>query len=596
MNGLISSDTINAVQQATDIVSVIGEYTKLERRGNDWWGCCPFHNEKTASFHVDPDKKFYYCFGCHAGGDVIKFIMEIEKLSYTEAVTSLAKRAGIEVVYTNGTESLQQKQQDNIKDQYLDLYNRLASTFHYMLMQTEAGKAAIDYIKKRGLSEEIIEKFKLGYSPSDRFWLKSFLTKKNYSNKFLSNSGLFSKKYPDSAFFSDRLMFPIFNRKGQTVAFGGRILYGTGPKYLNSSDLIQYKKGETLYAFNFAKKSIMENKKVIFCEGYMDVIAYHQCGITYAVAPLGTALTEKQIHLVSNFADTILLSFDSDGAGQQATKKAIYLCRRLGLTVKIIQLQNGKDPSEIMLNFGKEILTNYVNSAILDNEYLLSVLANEYSVNTPEGKTKAALEFFTYIDSLQTDMQKDSCLEQLSQVYNLKPEAVRRDYENRAQSVQSALFRQRQRIVQQKPPIREIKLNFELRTILAVMSEPGQYEKLHSELTADDFEDSLAKELFIILEKCFKEGNVSPSAVLTKCRDENVQNMITRVIASGEFKNNTLKLISDSIKQIKRTTLEKRRKEIIHRIGCFNPITEEDRNMMKSLLSEKMKIDNKLKK
>ena len=320
MAGLISQQTIESVQNVSDIVAVVGEYTKLERRsGNDWWGCCPFHNEKTASFHVDGDKKFYYCFGCHAGGDIIKFMMEMEKISYTDAVRSLAKRAVIEVVYADG-QLPEHSRNDDLKDSYIDLYERTATLFHYLLTQTDGGKPALAYITGRGLTLDIINKFKLGYAPTNRRWLKTFLLKKNFSEDFLNNSGLFSKKYPDISFFSDRLMFPIFNRRGQCVALGGRILNGEGPKYLNSGDLIQYKKGETLYAFNFAKNAIREEKKVIFCEGYMDCIAYHQCGITYAVAPLGTALTEDQLKIVHGFADTVLLSFDSDGAGQNATQ------------------------------------------------------------------------------------------------------------------------------------------------------------------------------------------------------------------------------------------------------------------------------------
>ena len=360
----ITQESIDEVSSRTDIVRLIGEYVPLTQRGNDWWGCCPFHNEKTPSFSVSPDKKFYYCFGCHASGTAFKFIQEMEKLSFPEAVEFLAKKAGVELHYSEGGgPEHKDDSKTKLRNEYIDLYSRVATTFHYMLMETEAGRFARDYITKRGLTNETLEKFKIGYSPADRKWLRSFLEKKNYSAEFLNNSGLFSKKYPDVAFFSDRLMFPIFDRKGDVVAMGGRFLRGDkdkSPKYLNSGDLIQYKKGNTLYAFNFAKQAIRENKKVILCEGYMDCIAYHQCGINYAVAPLGTALTEEQVALVKPFVDTVYLSFDSDGAGQNATKKAILMCRRHSLTVKIIRLDGGKDPAEIMLNFGKEYLTKII--------------------------------------------------------------------------------------------------------------------------------------------------------------------------------------------------------------------------------------------
>jgi DNA primase len=592
MPGLISQQTIESVQNSSDIVAVVGEYTKLERRsGNDWWGCCPFHNEKTASFHVDGDKKFYYCFGCHAGGDVIKFVMEMEKVSYTDAVRSLAKRAGIEVVYSGG-EIPEHSRDDDLRDQYIDLYERTASLFHYLLTQTDGGKPALAYITGRGLSADTINKFKLGYAPADRKWLKNFLRRKNFSDEFLNSSGLFSKKFPDSAFFSDRLMFPIFNRRGQCVALGGRIINGEGPKYLNSGDLIQYKKGETLYAFNFAKNTIREEKKVIFCEGYMDCIAYHQCGITYAVAPLGTALTEDQLKIVHGFADTVLLSFDSDGAGQNATLRAILMCRAQGFTVKIIRLSGGKDPAEIMVNFGAETLTNEVNNAIFDSDFLLSKLGQEYAVDTPEGKTKASLAFFPYVDSLQSDIQRESCLEQLCQAFNLKPEAVKRDFDNRDQARERLKIRQ---ITPTDKQSAEIKLNAELRAVLAVIADLDQYKVMRAELTVDDFQDPVAKKLFIILEDCFREQTVSVSSILNHCEDEEMQRMITRVISSGEFSQNGSRVVQDSIQLIKRNSLERKRDELMNRIRLFNPVTPSDLQQLNELLEEKMNLDSRLK-
>ncbi|MBR4790768.1 MAG: DNA primase, partial [Treponema sp.] len=439
MAGFISQETIDQVRSQTDIASVIGDYTVLKSRGpNDFWGCCPFHGEKTPSFHVDTDKKFYHCFGCHASGDVIKFIMEVEKLSYVEAIETLAKKSGIPIRYKEGGVPNDYKKDDSI-EKNIELYERTAGMFHYFLMETEQGKKALDYITKRGLTKETIQKFKLGYAPADRKWLKQFLISKNFSPEFLNKSGLFSQKYPDFSFFSDRLMFPIFNRKGQVVAFGGRVIPPADEsqrKYLNSGDLPQFKKRETLFGFNFAKNTIREKKSIIFCEGNMDVIAYHQCGLDYAVATLGTALTEDHIKMISGFVagGTVYLSFDSDGAGQEATWKAIKLCREHDLTVKVIQLKGGKDPAEIMLKFGAENLTIQVQNAILDSDYLLNKVGKKYPVDTPEGKTKAALEYFSYVDTLKSDIQRESCLEQLAQVFNLKPEAVMRDFLNRIQA------------------------------------------------------------------------------------------------------------------------------------------------------------------
>ncbi|MBQ0161831.1 MAG: DNA primase [Treponema sp.] len=590
MGGRISKRTIEAIQSC-DIVSVVNDYTHMEKKGSAWWGCCPFHHEKTASFHIEEGKNLYYCFGCHAGGDIVKFFMEMEKLSYVDALTALAKRFNIEVIYEDG--SYVPQKEDNTKELYIDLYNRTASMFHYLLTETPQGKPALEYITKRGLTPETIQKFKIGYSPADRKWLKNFLISKNFTPDFLSKSGLFSAKYPDITIFAGRLMFPIFNKDGNAVALGGRILEGEGPKYINSPEMPHYKKRETLYAYNFAKKAIREKKTVILCEGYMDAIAYHQCGIDYAVAPLGTAFTDGQVKMLAPFVETVLLSFDSDGAGQAATMKAIIMCRQMDLTVKIIQLKGGKDPAEIMLNFGPDTLTNAVNNAILDNDFLLSKLGEKYPKKTPEDKIKAALEFFPYVDSLSSDIQKDSTLEQFSQVFNTKLEAVKRDFVNRDRA-RSSLENRKTDVG--TPAIQDIKLNAELRTILAVISNLEQFNLLHEQVTINDFEDPLARKLFIILEECHREEDISIPAILNHCPEEEVQRMIAKVISSREFEfeKENLTYVKESIAMIKRNSLERQREKLMNKIRQFKPITPDDQNTLAQFLKEKMEIDRKL--
>lgn len=600
MGGIISKETVEAVNQNADIVSVISEYTKLERRGgSDYWGCCPFHGEKTASFHVDSEKKFYHCFGCHASGNVIKFVMEMEKVTFPECVSSLARKFGIPVRYQEGGnfQNRDYKKEEDKKELYIDLYERTASMFHYLLMETEQGKKALDYVTKRGLTKETIEKFKLGYAPADRLWLKKFLRSKNYSDVFLKESGLFSSNYPDIAFFSDRLMFPIFNRKGQAVAFGGRVLPPANEKerkYMNSGDLPQFKKRETLFGFNFAKNSMRQNKRIIFCEGNMDVIAYHQSGLDFAVATLGTALTEEHIKMIQPFVagGCVYLSFDSDEAGQKATKKAIFLCRKSELTVRIIQLKGGKDPAEIMLKFGKENLTAQVNSAILDSDYFLLRLGEKYPVDTPEGKTKAALEFFEYVDSLQSDIQKESCLEQLCQAYNLKPEAVKRDFNNRNQAKERISIRQNNETKEQKV---KIKLDAELRGLISVTADLNQFKVLRSELTKDDFENPAAKKFFEILEECFNGNSLSISAILEKCNDDALVNLITEALSSGVYQSDKVStVIQDTIKLIKKNKLDDQRNKLLQRIRNYTVVTEDDRQQLNALLIQKLELDKQV--
>ncbi len=596
MAGYISQETINAIHTSANIIQVVEEYTKLEKRGaNDWWGCCPIHHEKTASFHVDGDKHFYYCFGCHASGDVIKFVMEMEKLSYVEAITLIAKKSGIPIKY-DGNRPDNFEKPDNKADEYIELYDRTSNMFHYLLMETEQGKTALKYIKDRGLSDEILKKFKLGYSPADGYWLKKFLKEKNFSEDFLNESGLFCKNNKDWAFFCDRLMFPIFNRKGQTVAFGGRILHEKGEndrKYLNSGDLVQYKKRETLYAFNFAKNSIRENKKIIICEGYMDCIAYHASGIEYAVAPLGTALTEEQIKMIMGFVDTVYLSFDSDGAGQNATVKSIYLCRKQGLTVKVIKLKGGKDPAEILLKYGKENLTAQVNNAILDSDYLLNKVGEIYPLDTPDGKTKAAMEFFSYVDCLQSDIQKESSLEKLSQALSLKPEAVKRDFLNRDQARKRLGIRENNDNTVQNTPLN---LNAELRGLIAVTADLNQFKIMRSSLNDDDFQNPVAKRFYSILKECCDSENYSIPGILSKCNEDaetvKLVPVISRAISSSVYNEENLSQITqDTINYVKRSLIDKQRDEILKQIREMLVVTEEDKQSMNSLLVKKMELD-----
>lgn len=584
----ISAQTIDEVVSRTDLASLVGEYAKLEKKGVDYWACCPFHNEKTASFKIDNDKKMYHCFGCHVSGGLINFYMEMEKVNFPEAVLALAKKAGVVIQYDGP--NVQEQPQNTKKEEYIELYNRISGTYNYFLTQEEQGKKALEYLKSRGITDETIETFQLGYSPKDMYFLKRFLTKKNFSGEFLAESGLFSKKYPDISFFSNRLMFPICNRHGQTIAFGGRILEGDGPKYLNSGDLIQYKKRENLYAFNIARQHIRNEKCVIICEGYMDVIAFHQAGVKIAVAPLGTALTEEQIRLLRSFCDTFYLCFDSDKAGQDATFKSILLCRENDVSVSIIKLENGKDPAEILLNFGSENLTNFKNSVIIDNEYLLSVIMNRYPVNTPEGKMRICLDYFPYLDSLQSDVQRESNFEYLCQTLGLTIDAVKADYKNRDSAKKKLEYSEKGK---ENKTQGVVKLDAELRALVAVIANFDFFPIMRSSLSVDDFENSIAREMFITLEECFREGAVSCESILSRCSEE-IKNTVTKSITSGEFATNSQQFIEDSMQMLRKKSLIKKREKILNRMRQMQSNSQEDAQLLETLLSDKMNIDFEL--
>ena len=589
--GRISAETIDEVNRRTDIVAVVGEYTRLERRGSDWWGCCPFHNEKTPSFHVIPDRGMYHCFGCGKGGGVVNFVMELEKLTFVEAVESLAKKSGVEIIYEGGSVN-PDLPRDTTKDDLIELYGRVAGSFHYLLLNSAQGEKALKYLESRKVSREIIEKFKIGYSPVDRRWLHDFLGKKGYSSEFLEKSGLFSKKYPGTAFFSNRLMFPINNRKGQVVAFGGRILEGEGPKYLNSGDLPQYKKGETLFAFDFALPEIRSTKSVIFCEGYMDVLAWHQAGVLRAVAPLGTAFTPEQAKLVRSFAETVYLCFDSDTAGQTATYKAILLCRQSGFEVRVIEIKNGKDPADILQNEGAESLKKLLDYSIIDLDYLVLAAGTRFDTGNPEGKTRASAFLFPYIEVLESDIQRESTIHRLSAAFGISEKALLSDYQNRKQP--RPVIQREGSNASERPKLQNIRRNAELRAVLAAAANTGFFPLMRSSLTSDDFEDPVARELFIVLEECYRTDSASYDSLLSRCPDDSMRTLITETVINGEFAENAQKTIEDSIALIRRNVLEKQKGRLVARMSLFRGTTEDDTRTVTEMMAESKRIDEEL--
>ncbi len=371
MSKRIPEEFIQQLLNDTDIVEVIGDYVRLEKRGTRYMGLCPFHHEKTPSFTVQKDKNFFYCFGCKKGGDVVTFIKEVEHLDYVETVQFLAKRLNLIIPYQdNGPQDESQTE----KQALLELYSRLAGTFSYCLKNTKEGNEAHTYLKKRGISEQILEDFKLGYAPSPKRWLYEMLAEKAYSPEFLAVSGLFSKTYPELCIFAGRLMFPILDRQGNAIAFGGRIIRGEGPKYINSPETSIYHKGKVLFGLYNALPAIRDTETAIVVEGYMDVLALHQAGCRNTVAPLGTSLTEEHVRVLSKVAKEVVLSFDSDEAGKKATNRAIELLLSQNCAISVLKNTKTKDAADYLLQFGEKDLQNLSKFSITVYEYVMDEL------------------------------------------------------------------------------------------------------------------------------------------------------------------------------------------------------------------------------
>ena len=408
------------------IEDVVGQYVHLKRSGSNLFGLCPFHGEKTASFSVAPDKGIYYCFGCHKGGGVIQFEMEIEGLSYGDAVRALAKRAGIQV-----PEDEQYKNRYRQQERLWALHKEAARFFHAQLY-SPAGVAALEYTAKRGMSKSIITKFGIGYSPDSWSELTDLLRKKGYTDQELQDSGLVTVSRKNGNLFDrfrDRLMFPIIDVRGNVIGFGGRIMNSDSgaAKYLNSPETLIFNKRKNLFALNFAKKS--KQGFLILVEGYMDAVSLHQYGFDCAVASLGTALTEDGAALLSRYTDQIVLIYDGDSAGQNATQRAIPILEKAGLQVKVLKMRDAKDPDEFLKQFGPDRFKLLLEESSNRVEYQLDAIAKKYDLQDDEQKVQFLQESANLVSSLDSPVQREVYSGRVAQTAKISMDTMRSEVE-----------------------------------------------------------------------------------------------------------------------------------------------------------------------
>ena len=613
---LIAKSTIQEVNNRLDAISAVEEYIRLEKRGGRWWGRCPFHaggQEKTPSFKVDPDLKMYHCFGCGKGGSAISFVMEMDKLTYPEAIKNLAKKMGIEIIYEDG--GTEEEYNNTHRDELYELYRRTNVTFQYFLQEKPEAAGALRYISDRGINGEMKEQFKLGFAPADRYFLHKFLRSKGYSEGFLEKSGLFSSRYKTISMFTGRLMFPITDRQGRIVAFGGRAIPGIPrsdgsepPKYINSPETEIYKKSQTLYALDIALPLIRQKKTVYLAEGYMDVIALHQAGISNAVAPLGTAFTDEQAALLRRWAEKIILVFDTDEAGEKAAYKAIITCRKNGLSCAITQLREAliaetntqeisqfKDPADIMRKFGPQILNNILNCTINDIEYLISRSKSQYGADG-SGRNRAAEYMFPYLDALDSEIEKGSCIALIADAIKIEHNAVREDY---SKWKTGRRIRQVQEDRQETIPDKPVRMNAELFLLTVVAVNMSLYREFRTALEIKEIDDPAAKELFIAMEECYIHDEGDIDSLLTRIKNESLKGFIAGRGASAEFKGgpsrDPRRLMEDGINEIRKKRLRKRLTEISAEMR-MNERTAGSGVDVEDLLEEKKTIDSQIRK
>ena len=410
----LSDDFLQELRNRADIESTISSYVNLKRAGRISKGLCPFHGEKTASFTVYPDTQSYYCFGCGNGGDVITFIKNIENLDYIDAVRFLADHVGLDMPDENNYDSTMNKRRLRMLEA-----NREAARFFHNCLKTQDGTVGYRYFKDRGLTDDTIRKFGLGFAPDSFNALTNYLMNMGYTKDelVLANLARRSQKNPNNIYdnFRNRVMFPIIDVKGNVIAFGGRVMDDSKPKYLNTSDTLVYKKSMGVFALNLAKKSGKDS--LILCEGYMDVIALHQAGFTNAVAGLGTALTSEQAHLLSRYASEILISYDADEAGQKAAARALTIFKNTTAKIKILRLSGGKDPDEIIKNYGVEKMKAIIIGAANEVEFALLREHSKYDLASDDGKRQylqAAIKVLSNVGAIELEIYASRIANELS--------------------------------------------------------------------------------------------------------------------------------------------------------------------------------------
>lgn len=426
---------LTELKYKTDIDDIISSYVTLKKRGSTSIGLCPFHNEKTPSFTVYNDTQSFYCFGCGAGGDAITFIKKIENLDYIDAVRTLAQRVGLEMPEGNTVDDTIAKSKRRILE-----INRESAKFYYNYIISPEGKAGLDYFLNRGLSMNTIKRFGLGYAPDNWDSLYRHLRSLGYHTNEMLSAGVIKTGRNNRCYdnFINRVMTPIIDVRGNVIAFGGRVLDDSKPKYINTADTLVYKKTFELFALNLAKNSDADN--LILCEGYMDVIAMHQAGFTNAIAGCGTALTNEQVRLISRYTKEVILAYDADEAGQKALNKAISLFKQTDVKVKIPALSGGKDPDEIIRKYGRDKFKAMLDGASNDIEFALIELRNRFDINTSQGKIDFLKEAIKVLSEV-SPIEKDIYLTRLSDELGVEKSSIKiqlddyaKRYKRKAQS------------------------------------------------------------------------------------------------------------------------------------------------------------------
>ena len=556
-----SDELIEEVRSRNDIVDVIGGYVRLKKKGSTYFGLCPFHNEKTGSFSVSPNKQMYYCFGCGAGGNVFTFLMQYENFTFGEAMQSLADRVGIELPQQEMT-SAQRREADR-RTRLLEI-NKEAAKYFYTLLRSPRGQKAYQYFKKRELSDETMQKFGLGYSDQYSDDLYRYLRKKGYDYDILKDSGLITIDEVRGGHdkFWNRAMFPIMDVHDRVIGFGGRVMGDGEPKYLNSPETRIFDKSRNLYGLNIARTT--RKSQLLLCEGYMDVIALHQAGFDNAVASLGTALTSGHANLLKRYTKEVYLTYDSDGAGVKAALRAIPILKEVGIVTKVINMRPYKDPDEFIKALGAEEYQKRIDQA--ENSFLfeIRIMQENYDMNDPESKTAFYNEIAQKLLGFSEELERNNYIEAVAEKYQIGFDNLRKLVNNLA--VKGGIVREHTPL---KSGINENKkkedgMKQSQKLLLTWLIEDTRlFGAIKGLITAEDFTEELyhrvATELFAQFEA---DGSVNPAQIISRFPEADEQKEIAGLfnarIHEIENKNDREKALKETIIRIKQNSIDYR--------------------------------------
>lgn len=586
-----SESVLETIKSRLSMYEVVSNYVRLTRKGDSYWGLCPFHQDKNPSFHVvdnaGANGGFYKCFACGKGGGLFQFIQEIEHVSFPEAVEMLAKKAGVELK----EESEEEKRQQDRKKATADMYNRLCTYFHQYLLKSPAAQKAREYIVSRGISDETSEKFQLGYAPPQGDFIYKLLSNNNYSDDLLSTSGLFLKG-SFNGFFRDRVMFPIRTWQGDCVAFSGRDMTGNSErKYMNSPDSMLYSKRNVLFGFYESLPALKEKKQIIICEGNFDVISLHQAGLNYSCATCGTALTPEHIKMIKRYCDKIYLLFDSDTPGQNATRKAVILCQQNDLPCFVMKLDGAKDASEMLEKQGPQALLDSCVNSTPGFSYLVTSALKLYDIRQPKGKTDVLKEVKPYLDATESSIERQEYIRYLSDRLRVSEDQLLSDYQRlntddvpRQQDTAPAITAR----------YNPLKISTQLNAMLILLKRRDRFENFRNTIKPGDLTDDAAKQLYTVLEDASRQEIRTDDMVLQMINDPGLRDLTAAAFTSELFERMDVdKTLDDAIYQLKLAKLEEQR-SAVQQMLSNGEMDMMDENEFAYLLQMKISLDNEI--